>query len=62
MSDFQFAFIMFLLLAYGIFGMVCSITCAIHAIKKGPSTWYTVAGWVVVVNVALTFIGGILAQ
>jgi hypothetical protein len=62
MSDFQFLFVMLLILGYGIFGMVCSISCAIHAIKKGPSTWYTVAGWVVIINVVLTVIGGILAQ
>lgn len=54
------ALLMVLLLAWGIFGLVCSISCAIYSIKNSPKTWYKVAGWVVVVNAAITFIAAMM--
>lgn len=62
MSQEGYLFFMMLILAYGIFGMVCSVTCGIFAIKNSSKTWHKIAGWVVIVNVALTIFGGVIAR
>jgi len=57
MTDPGIAAMITILFLWGIFGIVCSVTCAIYAIKQGPATWYRVAGWVVIINIALTVVG-----
>jgi hypothetical protein len=61
MHDGNTALLMALLLVWGIFGLVCNISCAVHSIKTGPKTWYKIAGWVVIANVAITFLAGLIA-
>lgn len=49
--------VMVILILWGIFGMACSISCAIFTIKNATKTWYKIAGWVLAFNLALTILG-----
>ena len=49
--------VMMLIMLWGIFGLACSISCAIFTIKNAKTTWYKIAGWVLAANLVLTVIG-----
>jgi hypothetical protein len=62
MNDGNLALLMILLLAWGIFGLACSLSCAVYSIKNSSTTWYKIAGWVVIANTVITFLAGILTH
>ena len=62
MTNGSLALLMVLLLAWGIFGLVCSISCAIYSIKNSSTSWYKIAGWVVIANTVITFLAAILSR
>ena len=51
------AFFMILVMAYGVFGLVCSFTCAKVTFSKAESGWQKTASVVVFINISLTIIG-----
>ena len=53
------AFILLIVLLWGLFGIVCNITCAARTIKTAERGWHKVAGWVVIINVVLTILTGL---